>query len=184
VTEAGKQRAARNAVRHGLWAHGLSIMPGEDPAEWTVLHDDLFDEWAPLGIIEATLVNELMMTLWRLRRLARLEVERLKLGEGMIDGHGTPPTMALIVRYRRDLNKSLLDLTRELEARQAARGADPEADAARLDAAHEELVSKRSTAEASQPGLPAPAPPAPANQDQPEGEPKAVAAGWVQHHRR
>jgi hypothetical protein len=182
ATEAGKQRAARNAVRHGLWVKDLWIAKGEDPVEFASLHTALYDEWAPQGVVEATMVNELMMTVWRLRRLTRLEVERLRMGEGMADGQGTPPTMALLIRYRRELNKSLVELTAELEARRAARGTTIEEDLARLDRAAEELAAT-SGPDAAGPDLPAgpvPAadpPPAleavpaslpPANDDRPE----------------
>jgi hypothetical protein len=171
VSEAGKRRAAMNAVRHGLFAHGLYIAGGDDGAAWTELHDSLFHEMAPMGVIEASLVNEILMTLWRQRRLSRLEARRLALGDGCHApvGEPDPPSMTLIIRYRRDLERSLLTLTRELEARQAARGADSDADLACLDQAAAFLDGQPDPEPDPEPLVQSgpPAPPPPANTNRP-----------------
>lgn len=71
-TEAGKARAAVNAVKHGLAARGL-LLPGEDQAEYKTKLDGIFTALAPQDDAEAELVALVGDDLWKLDRLARIE---------------------------------------------------------------------------------------------------------------
>ncbi|HET6468338.1 MAG TPA: hypothetical protein VFG43_08175, partial [Geminicoccaceae bacterium] len=143
VSEEGKRRAARNAVRHGLWSENIHVCMDEDKVLFKAMHDALFEEWAPLGMIEALLVNEIMVLTWRLARCSALEVRRLDLGHAY-DPYDqiNPPPLELVTRYRKELTALLLKLVRELEARQAARGVDAAADRRLLAAAEAELAAE------------------------------------------
>ena len=80
-TGPGDTRRTRfNALRHGMSAGFLSKEalidggPGkEDPEELEALRQAFFDYWAPEGIPEEQLVDQLVMLTWRGRRIVRHE---------------------------------------------------------------------------------------------------------------
>ena len=75
-TEAGKQRASRNALRHGLTAQTV-VMPTEDLKVYQA-HLKLFhDDHSPNGALESNLVQALADATWRLNRIAALEANLL-----------------------------------------------------------------------------------------------------------
>jgi hypothetical protein len=71
-TEAGKQKAAQNSVKHYLTAKQL-VIPGENPEEYTQLHQDLTQSWNPANAQESLLVEQIAQNAWRLMRVRRLE---------------------------------------------------------------------------------------------------------------
>jgi hypothetical protein len=75
-TEAGKQRSALNAVRHGLTAATV-VLPSEDPAQYEAHHRQFLDEYQPATPTEHQLVQELVDTSWRLNRIPLLEADLL-----------------------------------------------------------------------------------------------------------
>ena len=72
-TPEGKHRSAKNALRHGLRAE-QPVVPGEDPAAWEAHRAGLVRDLAPAGPLEEALVEQVALTLWRLRRSAAYEV--------------------------------------------------------------------------------------------------------------
>jgi hypothetical protein len=78
-TEEGKQRSSLNALRHGLTGQ-IVVMPGEDMAAYHLHLHSFTTEYAPAGHTEATLVQLLAETTWRLHRIAALETNLLTLG--------------------------------------------------------------------------------------------------------
>ena len=81
-TEAGKQRAAMNALKHGLTACS-PVLPTEDRAAYDELRRKFFDDHKPANAIESQLVQELVDTSWRLNRIPMLEANAL--------AHALPP---------------------------------------------------------------------------------------------
>ncbi len=76
VTDAGKQIASRNALKHGLLAREVIITDGEgaeDTAEFEALLADFQAHYDPQGPMEAILVEKIAVAHWRLRRAHRHE---------------------------------------------------------------------------------------------------------------
>lgn len=71
-TEAGKLRAAVNAVKHGLTGKNL-LLPGENAQEYESMLDGIFTSMAPKNDAEAEFVALVADDLWKLGRLARIE---------------------------------------------------------------------------------------------------------------
>ena len=72
-TEAGKARAAGNALKHGLRARRLVLLEDEDAAEFRAFARALRAELAPEGRLQADLVSRIVMAAWRAHRADRLE---------------------------------------------------------------------------------------------------------------
>ena len=71
-TPEGKERASRNAVKHGLLAEQV-VIHGEDPAEFDGYRDRMLGELAPVGEVEEMLAERAVSLAWRLRRAERLQ---------------------------------------------------------------------------------------------------------------
>jgi len=72
-SEDGKAASARNAMTHGLTSHTCAILPGEDPAEYRALLDQLEREQQPAGVLQRELVSHLAQIIWKLRRIPGIE---------------------------------------------------------------------------------------------------------------
>jgi hypothetical protein len=79
ITEEGKRKSSLNALRHGLTGQ-IVVMPGEDMAAYHLHLHSFTTEYQPSGHTEATLVQFLAETAWRLHRVAALETNLLTLG--------------------------------------------------------------------------------------------------------
>ncbi len=79
-TAEGKQRSARNATTHGLWASATVVLQGEDASAWDALLEGVQRNLAPHGPIETECVRHIAYTLWRLRRAARVETSLCAVG--------------------------------------------------------------------------------------------------------
>ncbi len=66
--------SSRNSLKHGL-ASGQIIVPGEDPAAFQSLLDDLLEEHRPANATEELLVNEMAQSYWLEQRALRLQNE-------------------------------------------------------------------------------------------------------------
>jgi hypothetical protein len=71
-TPGGKERASRNAVRHGLRS-GLPVLPGEQADDWERHREGVLRSLAPVGTLEQELAERVALCLWRLRRVAAFE---------------------------------------------------------------------------------------------------------------
>ncbi|MFZ1429667.1 MAG: hypothetical protein WAS21_23225, partial [Geminicoccaceae bacterium] len=74
VTEEGKARASRNALKHGLTALEHLVLDGEDAAELAALTARLMGEVGPESEIEARLARRLAIAFWKGERAERIEV--------------------------------------------------------------------------------------------------------------
>jgi hypothetical protein len=75
-TAIGKAVSRQNALQHGILSKEAVITKGEmreSKKEFTQLRDELFGELAPVGFIERMLVDKILMTYWRWRRIVRVE---------------------------------------------------------------------------------------------------------------
>jgi hypothetical protein len=73
-TEPGKQRASRNALRHGLTAQ-TAVLPNENPETYQRHIQQFLDEYQPATPAETQLVHEIANTTWRINRIPFLEAE-------------------------------------------------------------------------------------------------------------
>jgi hypothetical protein len=71
-TPAGKEAVSRNAIAHGLRARSI-LLAGENPQDFDRLCASAFAELSPRGIIESEIADQIVETLWRLRRVPVFE---------------------------------------------------------------------------------------------------------------
>jgi len=71
-TAEGKERASRNAVKHGLLAREV-VIAGEDPGEFELYREEMLQELAPAGAVETMLAERVVGLSWRLLRAERLQ---------------------------------------------------------------------------------------------------------------
>jgi hypothetical protein len=68
-TEEGKSISRFNAVKHGIFTNVI-IADMEESDVINQLRGDVFDELKPKGVLEETLVDRIVVCIWRLRRCA------------------------------------------------------------------------------------------------------------------
>ena len=76
-TQAGKDRARRNAFKHGLCASKLAL-PGEEPGTLKIQCEEWIDTLQPQSPAEVSLVDEAVRADLRLKRCAQAEQARLE----------------------------------------------------------------------------------------------------------
>jgi hypothetical protein len=79
-TEAGKARARRNAIRHGLTAETV-IEPLENPEDYEAFEMSIAAEFDAQTAVERELILRLASVLWRLRRSTAIETGLLQTAE-------------------------------------------------------------------------------------------------------
>ena len=77
-TTEGKLASKFNATKHGLRASQIVIPDQEDPAEFEALYQEFCDDWMPEGRTEISLVTEIAIAEWRLRRAHRAELGEIR----------------------------------------------------------------------------------------------------------
>jgi hypothetical protein len=77
-TPEGKEKASHNALKHGLLAKDVVVM-GEDIDDFALFRDELGAELAPVGLVEARLVERIAGLMWRLQRAERVQTESFDL---------------------------------------------------------------------------------------------------------
>lgn len=71
-TPEGKVASSRNAIAHGLTARNI-LLAGENPEEFLRLRLSAFAELEPRGVLESELADQIVDTLWRVRRIPLFE---------------------------------------------------------------------------------------------------------------
>ena len=97
-TPEGKDRSKYNATRHGL-SGKLVVAPGEDPAGYDRLLQELIASYQPANTAESILVEEIAQNFWRLQRARRIETETFN-----IDAGGADPVIAFGISEERFAN--------------------------------------------------------------------------------
>ena len=77
----GKQRASRNALRHGLTAETV-IVPLEDVEDYEAFEESVAASFDPETAVERELILRLASLLWRLRRATSIETGLFMLNSG------------------------------------------------------------------------------------------------------
>lgn len=72
-TAEGKEIVRYNALGHGLRAETVLLLPGEDSEELSNLSEQLRTELEPVGALESFLAEQIVASVWRLRRANQIE---------------------------------------------------------------------------------------------------------------
>jgi hypothetical protein len=92
-TAAGKATSSGNSLKHGL-ASGRVIIPGEDPAAFERLLEDLLAGHGAANETETLLVQQMAQSWWLMQRAIRLQNQAF--AETRVDTH----KLALFLRYQ------------------------------------------------------------------------------------
>jgi len=76
ITPAGRAKASRNALKHGLLAKEI-VLGGESREEFDRFRDTMIERLDPDGELENMLAHRIIAAAWRLRRVGRIEQEML-----------------------------------------------------------------------------------------------------------
>ena len=79
VTELGKATAKFNALKHGMSAR-TAVLPYEDAQSYAELRAAFHDTYKPANAVEASLVETVANSYWRLLRIRRVETATFDLG--------------------------------------------------------------------------------------------------------
>ncbi len=130
TTAEGKEASRGNALRHGLRADTLVLLPSEDAGEFAAFAAGMQRSLAPADECEEALVRRIVLVSWRLERLCRIEADLLA-GEANLVAHDAgiaepplgvwPEEMAGLARYEAMLDRALERAMKLLEKRQGAR---------------------------------------------------------------
>ncbi len=88
-TPKGKEVSKFNATKHGLRASEIVIPGQQDPLEFEALLQELWEDWMPEGRTEISLVTEIAIAQWRLRRAHRAELGEIR--NGIVDATARDP---------------------------------------------------------------------------------------------
>jgi hypothetical protein len=116
-TEAGKSRAARNALTFGIYSAG-DFVPPEDSGVYPLFCESFQESLRPEGAMEQTLAAEIIHAAWRLRRCSALESETEN--DPLLDSPNSP-TQRTIDRARAEAQRQMLRATAELRRLQTNR---------------------------------------------------------------
>jgi hypothetical protein len=74
----GKLKVSQNAITHGIFAN-TPLLPHENEQEFSALTQDITATFPPVDAIAATLVERIIMTAWRQKRLQLAEAAKLQI---------------------------------------------------------------------------------------------------------
>lgn len=123
-TPEGKRRSSLNALQLGGFAKS-TLLPSEDKKEFSTFARGVYADWEPVGATECTLVELMISTLWRHRRLQSVEgglYEMYKVYKGVDGGPATAfvqdglqvDSFGRLVKSETALERRLFKLIKEL----------------------------------------------------------------------
>jgi hypothetical protein len=118
-TVEGKLASSRNSLKHGL-AAGQLVIPGEDPAAFETLLNELIEDRQPANIAEELLVKEMAQAYWLSQRAIRLQNECFT--ENGVDEKRLSLFLRYQTTYDRAFHKALDQLIRLQKERHKLRG--------------------------------------------------------------
>ena len=77
-TTRGKEKASRNAIKHGLLSQRTPVLPFEDEFEYRTVADAMMRDLAPVGIVQRELVTRIVQINWKMRRIPAIEAALLE----------------------------------------------------------------------------------------------------------
>src|SRR5438034_11789521 len=98
-TAEGKARSSQNGLTHGLTSRKCPILPGENEEQYRELQDALTRDLKPRGAMQRELVEDLVQTRWKIRRIPAIEAELMcREQEEVAERHDT-------AKWRKDVLK-------------------------------------------------------------------------------
>lgn len=128
-TENGKEIASKNALKHGLLSQEL-ILKDESAIEFDDFRKGIYETLAPLGYLEEVVVEKIVSSAWRFRRLIKSEKHLFEekddyslLEPKFIDAfcRRNGSSMKILSRYESSIEKSFYKALHELQRLQAMR---------------------------------------------------------------
>ncbi len=128
-TEEGKSVVAKNALKHGILSRDI-VLSSEDKTAYNNLANSMFTELDPATSIERFLVEQVTVSMWRMRRLWVTEAQMF---DWHMDGGENAYAVSfikstrkklpeLLSRYEKSIFNSMLKGMKELEELQKKRG--------------------------------------------------------------
>lgn len=128
-TKQGKITARQNALKHGLLAKDL-ILKDENITEFDSFRQAIYQSLSPLGCLEEVLVEKIVSSAWRFRRLIQSEkhlfeekdewcVLESKFSAAFCRRNGS--SMQILSRYESGIEKNFYKAIHELQRIQAMR---------------------------------------------------------------
>jgi hypothetical protein len=114
-TRAGKEAVRLNAVTHGFFSNAV-LLPGEDFHLMDEFRNKFMTELKPVGELETILVERVISSTWRLKRLMGTERKYTRRG-----GDYRYDSWQNCMRCEITLERQIFRSLRELEVRQKAR---------------------------------------------------------------
>jgi hypothetical protein len=138
-TEEGKARSSMNALRHGLRSQ-KAVLPDENQEDFNELHAGLQDLYQPQTVAEQDLVEQAVLSKWKLVRAEKLETDCYLEAQ---DAGQKSIILNRITQIQTRLERSYFKAYKELERIKAARAkAAPQPEA---DPPKEEIVRRQVT---------------------------------------
>jgi hypothetical protein len=72
----GKLKVSQNAITHGIFATA-PLLETENLEEYQLLYDSLFKELMPASQLEAAIVERIIHSIWRQKRLEKAEAAKI-----------------------------------------------------------------------------------------------------------
>jgi len=130
-TQPGKRHSSLNALKLGAFAKS-TLLPTEDVKEFSAFARGVHADWEPVGTTERTLVEFIISTLWRHRRLQSVEgglFEMYRVYKGVDGGPATAfvqdglqvDSFGRLAKSEAALERRLFKLLKELSQLQEAR---------------------------------------------------------------
>lgn len=128
----GKLIASKNAIKHGFFAQNL-LVKGELAEDLEGFRESVYSDLKPEGTMEELLTEKMISTVWRWKRLLRIESQKFD-GEEMFDPGNGPVrafegdnehTMQTLVRYEANLERMFYKALHELQRLQGMRLGQP-----------------------------------------------------------
>ncbi|NGX40377.1 MAG: hypothetical protein KR126chlam4_00196 [Candidatus Anoxychlamydiales bacterium] len=76
-TKSGKEISSKNSLKHGILSKDL-IIRDESPKELEIFKNNIYMSLQPKGSIEELLVEKIITSAWRLRRILQIENEQFQ----------------------------------------------------------------------------------------------------------
>lgn len=126
ITQVGKEIASQNPTRHGILSTKITVNSREFE-EYASFFNCLHDLLMPEDALQSLLVDRIISSAWRLRRIVQIEASLLGESEDLSWGNGgcegaffgkSGQAMTLLSRYEKTLENSLFRCFKQLSVLQ------------------------------------------------------------------
>ena len=123
ISGQGKAVIARNAIKHGILSMNVFIDEGEQKT-YDNFCNEMFKNLKPHSVFENFLVDRIISTAWRLRRIVCIEAMKLERASKYSSGDSytsvfvakAADSMAVLSRYEQALEKTFYRALKELKS--------------------------------------------------------------------